>query len=66
MTDEQKALAEKLNAMQQQNLIEGRAEIDEVCKRRGLVLVGVPQYVQRDGIWGTAIQVGVAPAKEDA
>lgn len=65
MIDEQKALAEQLQSMQRKNQEEGKEEISAILARRGLVLIGLPQYVQKDGAWVTIIQVGVVPAKED-
>lgn len=66
MTDEQKALAEKLNAMQQQQIEACRAEIAEVLKKYNCTLTGIPQYTQVNGAWLTTIAIGVALAKEDA
>lgn len=66
MTDEQKALAEQLNAMQQKQIEACRAEVAEVLKKHNCVLTGVPQYTQINGAWLTTIAIGVALAKEDA
>lgn len=64
MSDEiqTKSLLEQMQNLQQQNLIEGRAEIDEVLKRRGLMLIGMPRYVQAAPGWLTVIDVGVIAA----
>lgn len=66
MTDEQKVLAEQLNAMQQKQIEACRAEVAEVLKKHNCTLTGVPQYTQINGAWLTTIAIGVALAKEDA
>lgn len=58
-------LQEQIKALQQQNIIEGQAEIDEVLKRRGLTLVGVPQFAQSGQGWQIIVQVGVTTKAGD-
>lgn len=63
MPDEEKeimTLQEQLKALQQQNLVDGRAEIDAILERRGLMLIGVPQFTQGAQGWAIVVQVGVA------
>ncbi len=62
MLDEEKAMQtvqEKLRELQQQNLVEGQAEINAILERRGLTLVGVPQFTQGTHGWVIIVQVGV-------
>lgn len=62
MSDEVKealTLQDQVKALQQQNLIEGRAEIDAILKQRGLMLVGVPQFAQNPQGWQIVVEVGV-------
>lgn len=65
-TKEAPTLQEQVKALQQQNVIEGQAEIDEVLKRRGLTLVGVPQFIQTAQGWQIVVQVGVTNKAGDA
>lgn len=53
-------LQEQVQALQQQNLIEGRAEIDAILEKRGLTLIGVPQFTQGAQGWQIVVVVGVA------
>lgn len=55
-----KSLQEQVQDLQQQNLIEGRAEIDAILAARGLTLVGVPQFAPSLQGWSIVVQVGVA------
>lgn len=59
-------LQEQVKALQQQNVVEGQAEIDEVLKRRGLTLVGVPQFAQSGQGWQIIVQVGITTKAGDA
>lgn len=69
MTDELKealTLQEQVKALQQQNLVDGQAEIDAILKQRGLILVGVPQFAQTAQGWQIVVQVGVMMKAGDA
>lgn len=57
--DETTTLQEQLKELQKQNLAEGQAEINAILEKRGLTLVGIPQYIPQGGAWLTTISVGV-------
>ncbi len=69
MLDEEKAMQtvqEKLRELQQQNLVEGQAEINAILERRGLTLVGVPQFTQGAQGWQIVVSVGVVHKAGDS
>lgn len=49
---------EQIQAAQQANADAGRAEIEEICERRGLELIGVPKFTQDGRVVASVAVVG--------